>query len=211
MRFARFGVILERLTPTHLELVRRWRNSDWVRPYMRYRTMIEPADQEAWFANLDPECDWYFQTEAAGRPLALFHIKSIDWARARGEAGGFVADPEFIGRPEPALATLALMDLAFLVLRLDSLEAQYSSALPRLVRFNRQLGYRVFRREADGFLRAEVTAARYFACAAAFRKAAAVLHGRAADLSGIDPFVARRLVQHPRLLRPDFELNLVSP
>jgi len=210
MRFVRFGITLERLKPAHLERVRQWRNSDWVRPYMRYRTMIQPADQEAWFEKLDPERDWYFCTEVGGRSLALFHIKSIDWAQASGESGGFVADPGFIGRPEPALATLALMDFAFLVLRLDSLEAQYNSALQRVVRFNHQLGYRVFRREADGFLRAHVTAERYFTCAAAFREAAAALHSRAAELSAIDPSLARRLAQHPRSARPDFELNLLS-
>jgi UDP-4-amino-4,6-dideoxy-N-acetyl-beta-L-altrosamine N-acetyltransferase len=209
MRFVRFGITLERLQPAHLELVRHWRNSDWVRPYMRYRTMIQPAAQKAWFENLDPERDWYFCTEVAGRPLALFHVKSIDWQRASGEAGGFVADPGFIGRPEPALATLALMDFAFLVLRLDSLEAQYSAALRRVVRFNQQLGYRVFRREPEGFVRAQVGAERYFKCAEAFRKAAA-LHGGGAELSAVDPWLARRLEQQAGSRQEDFALTLVS-
>ena len=209
MRFVRFGITLERLQPAHLELVRLWRNSDWVRPYMRYRTMIQPDDQKSWFENLDPERDWYFCTAVAGRPLALFHVKGIDWEQASGEAGGFVANPGFIGRPEPALATLALMDFAFLVLRLDSLEAQYSAALRRVVRFNQQLGYRVFRREPEGFVRAQVAAERYFRCAAAFRKAAAALHGGGAELSAIDPWLARRLEQQAGSRQEDFALTLV--
>jgi hypothetical protein len=172
MHFVRFGVSLHRLESGDLEQVRGWRNSDWVRPYMRYRDLIGPEDQVRWFESLDPCCDWYFVARLEGLPFALFHVKCIDWARACGEAGGFVGDPGFLGRPEPARATLALMDFAFLVLRLESLEAQYSADLRQRVRFNTQLGYRIFRREQDGFVRASVTAEEYFACAATFRRAA---------------------------------------
>jgi hypothetical protein len=101
------------------------------------------------------------------------------------------------------------MDFAFLVLRLDSLEAQYSAALRRVVRFNQQLGYRVFRREHEGFVRARVAAERYFKCAAPFRKAAA-LYGGGAELSAVDPWLARRLEQQAESRPEDFALTLVS-
>src|SRR5512145_2145793 len=99
MRFARFGVTLERLERRHIQTVRRWRNSAWVRPYMRQRALVGPADQARWFASLEPSRDFYFSAHVEEAPFALFHVKGVDWTRGCGEAGGFVGDPAFIGRP----------------------------------------------------------------------------------------------------------------
>ena len=207
MRFTCFGVRLERLERKHLELVRQWRNSDWVRPYMRYRSVIDPEDQIRWFENMDPLRNWYFVAHVEDLPFALFHVKSIDARVACGESGGFVGAPRFIGRPEAAQATLALMDFAFLVLRLRSLEAHYSSSLPKIVSFNQKLGYRVLREESDGFIRARVTEARYFRCAAEFRKAAMARCGATAVLVDPAPHLADTLKQS-RTASPDLLLLL---
>jgi len=177
MEFERFGITLARLESRHLEVVRQWRNGDWVRPLMRFQEVIEPWQQRRWFSRLEPAADWYFCVHVGALPFGLFHVKAIDWTTRTGEAGGFVGDPRFIGRPEPALATLALMDFAFSVLELHALEAQYRKSLPKVVRYNDQLGYQVFSEEAD-FVRARVTRERYFACAETFREAAA-LYGEA--------------------------------
>jgi RimJ/RimL family protein N-acetyltransferase len=208
MRFTRYGVTLERLEKKDIETVRQWRNSPWVRPYMRYQGFIHPQEQTSWFASLDPRCDWYFIAGVQGAPFALFHVKAIDWTKQCGESGGFVGSSCFIGRTEAAQATLALMDFAFLLLELSSLEAQYHPELNRVVRFNEQLGYRIFRHERDGFVRAHVTADRYFQCAATLRKAAAALHGTAAVLADWEPCLApaieRRIASPPA----DFQLHL---
>jgi RimJ/RimL family protein N-acetyltransferase len=207
MQFVRYGVTLERLERGHLETVRQWRNSPWVRLHMRWQGLVQPEPHVQWFEGLDPERNWYFTAQVGNTRFALFHVKAIDWSAASGESGGFVGDPGFIGRPEAALATLALMDFAFHLLNLQSLEAQYSAKLHRIVRFNHQLGYVIFREEADGFVRARVTADRYFACAAAFRRAAATLHGNAAVLASPDPWLAQHLERHPATQLEDFQLQ----
>ena len=203
MRFTRFGVTLARLEQKNIETIRCWRNSSWVRPNMRKRELIPPAAQTHWFRNLDPRYDWYFTAESNDQMFGLFHIKSIDWSTGCGEAGGFVG-------PAAALATLALMDFAFLVLGLTSLEAHYATRLRRICRFNSQLGYRVISEDADGFARAITTAERYFASARAFRKAATLSHGAAAVLSAPDARLAASLVnQSPDpLRRGDLKLEL---
>lgn len=208
MRFVRYGVTLERLEHEHLETVRQWRNSSWVRPYMRYRCFIEPEQQRRWFDGLDPRCNWYFVAHADHAPFALFHVKGIDWKLKCGESGGFVGVPGFIGRPEPAQATLALMDFVFLVLHLDSLEAQYSIQLDRVVRFNERLGYSVFREDSDGFVRARVTSERYLTCAAPLRKAAATLYGTVAALADPDPWLTPLIERCGAPARPDFQLEI---
>jgi UDP-4-amino-4,6-dideoxy-N-acetyl-beta-L-altrosamine N-acetyltransferase len=208
MRFARFGVTLESLAPAHLELVRQWRNSDWVRPHMRYRSVVGPQDQVQWFKTLDPRNNWYFVAQIEEVPFALFHVKNIDWVEGSGESGGFVGDAGFIGRPEPAQATLALMDFAFLVLELRGLKAHYRPELERIARFNAQLGYQILKEETDGFVCAHVTSDRYFTNAAAFRKAAIARHGASAVLNEPDTWLAERVERLQTSLLPDFELRL---
>src|ERR1700742_4498807 len=112
MRFRRFGITLDRLGAADLELIRNWRNSEWVQPYMHYREVIEYEQQKKWFQALDPERNYYFVARAWDRPSPCLNIKAIDWDLLCGESGAFIGDPAFIGRPEPAQATLALMDFA---------------------------------------------------------------------------------------------------
>jgi UDP-4-amino-4,6-dideoxy-N-acetyl-beta-L-altrosamine N-acetyltransferase len=172
MAFTRFGITLDRLEYRDLEMVRQWRNSDWVRPFMRFQEIVGPADQSRWFEGLDAARDWYFCARLDARPFGLFHVKAIDWVARMGEAGGFVGDPRLVGRPESACATLALMDFAFCVLELRALEAQYRISLRNVMRFNEQLGYEIL--HDDGvFVRARVTGDGYFRAASAFRTAAA--------------------------------------
>jgi len=211
MRFTRFGVALERLERKDIETVRRWRNSWWVRLRMRRKGYIAPDDQLRWFESLDSRSDWYFMAEQQSRQFGLVHVKEIDWDERCGEAGGFVGARELIGGPAPAMAILALMDFAFLLLGLRSLQAQYDSRLHKVSRFNARLGYRVFREDADGFVRASVTAERYLSCADSFRKAAALSHGAAVTLSAPDPWLRERIqASHHVELEQNDALRLLS-
>jgi RimJ/RimL family protein N-acetyltransferase len=175
---------------------------------MRYRELIGPDEQTLWFRGLDAERDWYFIARAGEVPFALFDIKAIDWTADCGESGGFVGEPGFIGRPEPAQATLALMDFAFQVLRLQSLQARYRASLLRIVRFNQQLGYVVTREGEDGFLYAQVTAEYYLQRAASLRKAALTVHGPAAALISPSSWLINRMQQPTATHLPDFQLEL---
>lgn len=208
MRFVRFGVTLEKLPPKYLEVVRRWRNSDLVRPNMRFREVISSTAQMRWFESLDPKTNWYFVAHTSDLPFALFHIRDIDHANRLGEAGGFVGDKASVGRPEAARATLALMDFAFFVLELRSLRAHYNPRMQQIAHFNQQLGYQVDWLEADGFVCSSVTADRYLQCAAPFRAAALEKHGTTAAIFEPDPSLARRLEELCRLTLVDFKLQL---
>jgi hypothetical protein len=141
-------------------------------------------------------------------PFALFHVRDIDALSRVGEAGGFVGEREFVGQPEAAQATLALMDFAFLVLQLKCLQAHYSPRMRKIALFNQQLGYQVDQLEADGFACALVTADRYFERAAAFRAAALRRHGPAAAIYDPDASLVPRLKELECLKLASFELQL---
>lgn len=193
MRVVQYGIALERLGAAQLELVRRWRNREDVRSRMRYRERIGPQAQARWFRKLHQRNDWYFVAMRDASAFGLFHVKGVDWAAGSGEAGGFVGDPALVGGPEPALCILTLMDFAFFMLGLKSLEAQYGCGYGEIVALNRQLGYEVFAEEADGFVRARVSAERYLRMTGKLRDAAARLRGEGITLNGADPWLARHV------------------
>ena len=192
MRFVRYGIELERLEARHLEMVRQWRNHESVRLRMRYQEEITPSAQVEWFGRLDPHDDWYFVAERKEEKFGLFHVKQIDWTSKMGEAGGFVSNPELIGGIEAGLGILALMDFAFFILGLQSLEASYHPDHREIVRLNSQLGYEIFATGSDNYVRARVTAAGYLSAAEKLRQAAAQTQGEEVRLSGADSW----LVQH---------------
>jgi hypothetical protein len=100
------------------------------------------------------------------------------------------------------------MDFGFHLLGLKSLKARYSATLPRIVRFNERLGYVITREEDDGFLYAQVTAERYWRCAAPLRKAAGTLHGSDALLTSPTPWLLSRIRQATAMQLPDWRLEL---
>ncbi len=172
MRLSGYGIELIRLEAEHLELVRQWRNQEFVRTRMQFQEIIEAPDQINWFGRLHPENDWYFVATAADRPFGLFHIKNIDRNNLSGEAGGFVGHPETVESILPALAILLLMEFAFDTLQLETLEAKYHPDATAIARMNEQMGYEIFSQEKDGFVRARVGKARFFQQAGKFIRAA---------------------------------------
>lgn len=193
MRVLQYGIALERLAPAHLEMVRRWRNHEAVRSRMRYREIISPEAQAEWFRKLHTHNDWYFVATRDEAPFGLFHVKGVDWTAGSGEAGGFVGDAALLGGTEPALGVLTLMNFAFFMLGLASLEAQYHRGLSTVAEFNRQLGYEVFADEADGFVRARVSADRYLRATEKLRNAAQRLRGEEMLLTGADSWLAEHV------------------
>jgi hypothetical protein len=195
MRFLRYGIEFTRLEAQHLEMVRQWRNHESVRPRMRYREVISPQAQLAWFNNLHENNDWYFVVFRRAFPFGLFHIKAVNWEAKCGEAGGFVGSPDRIGRLEPGIAILGLMDFAFFILDLDFLEAAYSREYGEIALLNRQLGYEVVNDEPDGFVRARVSIERYLASTVRLRKAAESVGGRETYLANAGNWLAERANQ----------------
>lgn len=187
MRYVRYGIVLERLSEKYLELVRLWRNREFVRARMQFRDEIGSEAQRAWFLALHPENDWYFVASRAGTPFGLFHVKNIDWQEKSGEAGAFVGEETYIEGLDPASAVLALMEFAFLQLNLDSLTAKYHPQFASIARMNSQLGYEIFAAEEDGFVRARVTKDRFFERARPLLAAAERLHGKDVIIETDDP------------------------
>jgi RimJ/RimL family protein N-acetyltransferase len=151
MRLKRYGIGLDSLNNDHLEMVRLWRNQEFVRCNMQFKELISREQQEAWFENLDKERNLYWVIRTHEYPIGLIHIKNIDWRGPEGEAGIFVGEPSYLSMPQPMLAILFMMELAFEALEFTKLKAKIRSGNTQAIEFNQKLGYQLLPGQPEGF------------------------------------------------------------
>lgn len=193
MVFYKYGIHLERLEQRNLELVRQWRNNDFVRSRMIVKETISADAQVTWFAQLHQRNNWYFIASSNKSPIGVFHIKNINWEQRSGEAGAFVCHSKFIGQVVTGLAILALMDFGFFALGLDYLKAKYHPAFSAIVLLNNQLGYEVCMHHANGFVEARATIEQYLKSTVLLRKAAEKIQGNTTYFEGEDAWLDKKI------------------
>lgn len=157
MRLQRYGITLETLKPDHLEMVRLWRNQDFVRNNMQFQEELSREDQENWFANLDANQNLYWIIRTHQYPIGLIQIKDVDLQTSSGEAGIFVGEPSYLEMPQPMLAILFMMELAFFALGLKKLRAKIRTGNQHAISFNQKLGYKLLPDQHEEFQYYEVS------------------------------------------------------
>lgn len=153
-----------------LEQVRLWRNADHVRLRFEHQELIDAKSHLNWFRNLDLRTNHYFVISVGEEAIGVAHIKDIDWELDEGEAGVFIGEEAWLGRPEPAQAVVKLMKWAYTGLGLGSLVAKVKSNEEKVMRFNLQLGYQLVGEPTEtGFQRLRCTKEDYERMAAKWR------------------------------------------
>ena len=184
MQLVRYGIQLEMLQSDHLEMVRLWRNQDYVRNNMQFQDLLSREDQENWFANLDKDRNLYWVIRTHGYPIGLIHIKNIVSNCTEGEAGIFVGEPSYLEMPQPMLAILFMMELAFFALGIGSLKAKIKSGNQHAISFNKKLGYSLDPDQSEGF--------QYYSVSEeSFRRATARIRTQSEHMFGNDTVVAQ--------------------
>lgn len=151
MKLLRYGVMLESLKSEHLEMVRLWRNQEFVRSNMEFQELLSREDQKRWFEQLDASRNLYWIIQYNQYPIGLIQIKNIDLQVGSGEAGIFIGEPSYLEMPQPMLAIIFMMELAFLILGLNELKAKIRSGNEHAIRFNEKLGYQLVAHQPEGF------------------------------------------------------------
>lgn len=138
-----FGVRLKRIEESDLELIRFWRNSDYVKQYMVFRDYISPEMQLAWFKRINNDHNHYFLIIAENTPVGLANIKDINPESKIGESGIFLSSPEFVNSDLGVRATIVLLDFAFNDLDLSQLYQTITEANQAAQNFNKHLGVQI--------------------------------------------------------------------
>jgi len=141
MQLKKYGVVIESLTESDLEQVRRWRNAEHVRTHMQHQQIITAEQQQSWFAALDKNINFYFVISANSKRGGVVNLKDVDVNAASAEAGIFIGEPELLNTAAPIAATLLIMEFAFDTLKLNSLKAKIGNDNANAIRFNKSLGY----------------------------------------------------------------------
>lgn len=178
MRIERYGIVLESLEHDHLEMVRLWRNQDFVRSNMQFQAVLSRADQEKWFDALDQDKNLYWVIRYNDYPIGLIHIKNIDFASKQGEAGIFIGEPSYLEMPQPMLAILLMMEIAFSVLKLNTLLAKIKSGNFHAINFNLKLGYQFVPNQPEGFQYYRVSKERFQTVTEKLRSSSGKMFGK---------------------------------
>ncbi|MDX2362351.1 MAG: GNAT family N-acetyltransferase [Crocinitomicaceae bacterium] len=142
MVLRKYGLELHSLTVDDLELVRKWRNDDFIQERMLLQDEISSEDQKRWFAQLD-NSTIYLLIYHEGLKIGLVNVREINWEKRTGEAGIFIGDPNYRNSYIPMLVILCLMDVFFYEFEFSKLKAKVRADNSDALHFNRELGYTV--------------------------------------------------------------------
>lgn len=141
MKITRYGITLERLLPERTELIRQWRNDTKISRFMFYKGEITSAMQREWFESIDNEQNFFFLIYLKQQPVGLINISSIDWENKTAYTGLFIYDDAFINTDVPVAASLAMLDIFFLLLGIQSIYAKVKGNNKAAHNYNTALGF----------------------------------------------------------------------
>ena len=138
----KYGIVLQRLIESDVELVRQWRNDPHIRKNMAYRKHINEAQQKKWFASINNAYNYYFLIIYQGEKIGVINAKNYDPQTRIGEGGIFIWQQRYWDSPVPTLASLVLLEAVFEQLDIiDKSVIRIMSNNIRAIRYNRLLGY----------------------------------------------------------------------
>lgn len=136
-----FGISLHLLQVEHLELLRTWRNSDFVKQFMQFRGSISEKEQMNWYLSLDPKCNYYFLIQQDGQFIGCCNIKNIKLDSMVGEGGVFACNQMYLNNIALVKAVFVMYNWAFENIGLMGASAEILADNKRALRFNKLLGF----------------------------------------------------------------------
>ena len=143
------GLVIERLKERDIELVRQWRNSDYVRKNMIYREIITPEQQLKWFRSINNFNNFYFIVEYKERKVGLVNIKDINWEERSGEAGVFMMERDLSAALIPMAGALSMSELVVDVFGFKKLYAKVLKNNKTMQKLNGLFGYKKIEEEEN--------------------------------------------------------------
>lgn len=141
MKITRYGITLERLLQEQTELVREWRNDQKISRFMFYKGEITKEMQQEWFDSIDNEQNFFFLIHLKNTPVGLINISSIDWENKTAYTGLYIYDDKFLATDVPAMASLAMLDVFFLLFDIQSVYAKVKGNNKAAHNYNSALGF----------------------------------------------------------------------
>lgn len=141
MKITRYGITLERIKKEHCEMIRLWRNDRKISQNMFYHKTITYEMQHQWFERIDNNEHFFFLILYQQKAVGLINISSIDWSNRSAFSGLFIYEDSCIGTDVPVRASLAMLDVFFLLGGIEKVCAKVRGDNKIAHRYNTQLGF----------------------------------------------------------------------
>lgn len=173
-----YGVTYHRLRPEHLEILRYWRNQEFIRNTMQFRDYITPAMQLRWFEKINNKFNYYFLIEHQGKKIGLINCKDTEPDSRVAEGGIFIWEKDYWGTPIPAFASLTLLQAVFEIFKTgEASVATVACDNKRALDFNFMLGYEIKEKTPDGnYYKLYLSKEKYMSHCKKLIRAAGILH-----------------------------------
>jgi RimJ/RimL family protein N-acetyltransferase len=171
-----YGLRYIRVTEHDIELIRYWRNKDFIRDTMQFKEYITHEMQRQWFQKINDKYNYYFIIEADNQKIGLLNYKDPAPNTKSAEGGIFIWEQDYWGTPIPVLASLTMLECMYEVLNLgDNSVITVAKNNQRALTFNKILGYEIYEEYKDNlFYKLILTKERYFEKTSKLKKAAAL-------------------------------------
>ena len=141
MKIFRYGIVLERLKQEHCEMIRSWRNDPKISRNMFHRGIITESMQAEWFHSINDHENFFFLIHYHGKQVGLINMSSIDWSEHTAFSGLFIYSDAYLGTDVPVRASLAMLDIFFLLGGIKKVFAKVRGNKKVAHRYNTQLGF----------------------------------------------------------------------
>lgn len=142
MIIKKYGITLKRITEKDIELIRRKRNSAFVKKHMIYRETITRKMQQMWFQRVNNENNVYFLIMHGKKKIGLTNSAGINWKKKSAEGGIFLWDNDYVSTPIPLIASLVSFELFFNVFKLRYCYIKVLKSNANAIKFNEMFGFK---------------------------------------------------------------------
>lgn len=176
-----YGLRYVRVLEEHLEVLRYWRNQEFIRNTMQFRDYITPKMQSLWFQKINNKYNYYFIIEHDNKKIGLISCKDTEPDTKIAEGGIFIWDKSYWGTMIPAFASLTMLQAVFEYFKSGE-ESVITVANNNKVAldFNISLGYEI-KDENEGFCKLYLTKEKYNTRCKKLIKAAAIYNKENAE------------------------------
>jgi RimJ/RimL family protein N-acetyltransferase len=137
-----FSFEVNRLKESQIELLRTWRNQQFVVEQMEYSTFISSKQQQQWYEKIHNSSEHeYYIFSANDEAVGMVHLSKINFKDGNAEVGLFIGNPAFIGTGIALYASLFILKQAFYKLNLKLLVAKVKKTNTVAIQYNSILGF----------------------------------------------------------------------
>jgi UDP-4-amino-4,6-dideoxy-N-acetyl-beta-L-altrosamine N-acetyltransferase len=145
-------IYFEKLSHSTIELLRNWRNQDFVLDQMEFREIISLEAQKHWFDNIKNDSSFeYYIFGVENEAIGLVHLAEINKDTSTATVGLFIGNANYIGTGIAFDASNFIIKRAFEELGLKTLFAKVRNSNTAALQYNAFLGFQFLKLANDEF------------------------------------------------------------